>query len=95
MGRASASVPPRVEEYVGDCVADFARRLEDAQVIALDEDRSRPAEGAIDGPSQTRPDRFHPPRQRFRPSGLHDEMRVVALQGVVHDSKIAAFPGLP
>jgi hypothetical protein len=76
-----------IQEDVAKRVVHLFRGWKEAVMISLGEDSPGAARDAIDGPSESRPDRFHPATERVLIARFHDEMRVVALQRVLHEPK--------
>ena len=81
-------MPSGIEEDVGESRSNFARRLQDAEVVTAIQNGPSAAKHAIDGPRKPRPDRLHPPPERLLPRRLHDQVHVIPLHRVVHDPEL-------
>ena len=60
-------------------------------MVALGEHASVAPRDSIDGARKTRTDRHHPAPERVLIPGFDDEVRVIALQRVVHDPEVATL----
>jgi hypothetical protein len=88
-------VPPRIQQDVGDRVADLARRTKHMEMEPVGQNRAVSPKDAIHRPRQTRRDCLHPTRQVSRVRSLYDQVSVIALQRVVDDTESSAITCLP
>jgi hypothetical protein len=86
-----SGVTARIEEHVGDRVAHLARRAQDAHVGAIGQHPTRAPEDPVRRACEARGDGFQPTREIARAGGLDDQVRVVALDAVVHEAEAAAL----
>ncbi|HEY2388030.1 MAG TPA: hypothetical protein VGK30_13790 [Candidatus Binatia bacterium] len=63
-------------------------------MVAVGEDATAATNRAVDGTGETRADRHHAASERVAVARLDDEMRVIALQRVVHEAKSLAGAAL-
>ncbi len=63
---------------------------EQAQVVTVGEDPPMPSGDAVHGACQPCGDRLHAASDGVAIVGFHDQMRVIALQGVVHEPEVAS-----
>ncbi len=71
------------------------RGRQDPVVIAIYEHGSFPSGNAIDRAGETRTDRLHAASERGRIVGFDDQVRVIALQGVMHEPKARTLAAAP
>ena len=88
-------VTPRVQEHVGQGVANFSRRSQNVDVVAVPEGRSVTSEDAVHGACEPRSDRLHPRTEISRGGGLGDEMDMIGLDRVMGDPEASAITDLP
>ena len=87
-------MPARIEQHVGERVPHLLRRLQHAQVIALEEHRPGAPERPVHRAREPRRKRHHPAPERLPIVGLDDQMRVIVLDRVVDEPEVAALAGL-
>lgn len=87
---ALCQVLPRVEQHVGDRVSHLPRSPESAQVVAVGKDASGEGQGAARCERKPRRERHHAAGERASPVGFDDEVRVIRLDGIVHDAEVVA-----
>ena len=80
-----------VEQYVRERVTDLTWRRETSEVISVSKDPAAHAEDSLRGTREAGAERHHPACQSCGIIGLDDEVRVVALQGVVDDTEVATI----
>ena len=80
----------RVQEHVGERVPDLARRAEEAGVKPLGEHRAAARERPVQRTCDAGADGHHPASERRRVRRFDEEVRVRALEAVVHDAEVAA-----
>ena len=86
---------PEVEEHVGAGVADLAGGLQDSQMIALGEYRSRAAGQGVEATGQTDAEALHAPREMLGAVGFHHGVDVIGLQGPVDDTEAITLARRP
>jgi hypothetical protein len=59
-------------------------------VVSLYEDGTAPTSDPVHRPGEASGNRLHAASQRIAVASLHDEVRVVGLQRVVHEPKVGA-----
>ena len=84
-------VPSRVQEHVRKSVPHLAGRSKNVEVIAIDEHRTTKTEDPVHGAREARSDGLHPRCEVLAARRLHDQMRVIGLDRVVHDSEAPAL----
>lgn len=77
----------RVQKHVAECAVHLARRREKPQVVAIREDLSSAPSDAIHRACDASCDCLHPAAERTSIARLDDEMRVIALERIVHEPK--------
>lgn len=87
-----ARVAPRVEQHVGQRVSHLARRAQNAHVRSVVERAANTPEHTIDGPRESRRERFHAVRQIAGARGLDDRVHVIGLDRVVDQPEAPALP---
>jgi len=81
----------RVQEHVGERVADLARRAEDVRVEPLGEHWATATECPIEHARDARADGHHPATERRRVRRLDEKVRVRGLQAVVNEAEVTAL----
>lgn len=84
-------VLPRVEQYVRERVPHLARRAQQVEVVPPVENGACARKHAVDRACEPRANGLHPARESSLRIGLDEEMRVIALQGVVQDAEVTAL----
>jgi hypothetical protein len=84
-------VPACVEQYVGDGAAHLGRGSQHAHVVPIYQHGTSTPEGAIHSSCQTRAKSLHTAPQRRRSVCLDDQVRVIGLQRIVHESEPASL----
>ena len=87
------SVLPRIEEDVADRVSHLPWGSQDDRVKAPDEHRAFASEDSVHCAGEAGPNALHARRQCLPPRRLDDEVRVVALDGVVDETEAATLAG--
>jgi hypothetical protein len=81
----------QIVEDVRQRVSRLPRRSDHLLVIAICEYAAAPPEDSIEGSCEPRRDRHHSLRHRTCIARLHQQVRVVLLQRVVHQPKASAI----
>src|SRR5207244_2324334 len=84
----------KVLQHVAHGVDDLAQRRQHVRVIAIDEYLSGAVREAIECAREPYREPLHRPRQRLGAFGLDDEVKVVALDGIVDDANAESLLGL-
>jgi hypothetical protein len=66
---------------------DLARGRQHSHVVAVSEDTAATIRDAVHGAGQPGTDRFHTASERLAVVGLDDEVCVIALERIVHQTK--------
>ena len=74
-----------VQQHVAERAVAFASRPQDADMVAIREHRAAQPRGAIHGPCEARTERHHAATERLAIDRFHDQVRVVALDRVMHE----------
>ena len=78
----------RVQEDIAERGAHLFRRLQHAHVVAIGEDRSGPIGHPVQGTRETGSDRHHAASEGAAVAGLDDQVGMISLQGVMHQSEV-------
>jgi hypothetical protein len=79
-----------VEQDVNHAYADLARRAQRPRVVSIGPEAAPSLQGPIHGQSDPDGEALHASLQREPPVGLHDQVNVVLLHGVVHHAEPGA-----
>jgi hypothetical protein len=85
----------RIQQAVGDRVADLSRRLQNTNVAPIGEHSTGAVEHAIHGPRKARGNRLEPARQVACAARFDDHVHVVALDRVMNQTEATAVARLP
>ena len=83
-----------VQQNVCNRPADLERRLQHAHVVSIRQDRAAAPEDPMHRTRQARTDRLHASAQGSRVVSLDDQVRVIALERVVHQPEVAPVAAL-
>ena len=92
-GRAAAllgKMAARIQQYIGDRVPDLARSPQHVDVAAITEHAAGASKHAVHAARKARGDRLEPAREVPRATRLDDQVHVVALDRIMHETK--SFP---
>ena len=85
---ALGRMPARIEQHVGERIPHLLRRLQQAQVISLEEHRPGAPQRPVHRAREPRRKRHHPAPERIAIVGLDDQVRVIVLDRVVDEPEI-------
>ena len=81
----------RVQEQIGERLADFTRRMQCANVIAAKKHRADAPEEAIHAARDTCRDRLHAAAESLSVPCLDDQVQVIALDRELRDAEVGAL----
>ena len=85
-------MPLRVQQHVADRIPDLRRCRQKAEVVAVCEHRPGSFGDAIHRPCDACGDRLHAASERVAVACFDDQVRVIALEGVVHEPETGPSP---
>ena len=83
-----------VEKYVAKRIAHLSRRREELYVIAARNHLAPATKSPVHCLRKTRSNRLHSPGQGILRIGLNDQMKMIVLDGVLHQPKVPALTRL-
>jgi hypothetical protein len=81
---------PAIEQHIDEPVSNLSRGPERAAVVAVGKDATAPPEPAVDRLREPDAEALHSACERARSVGLYEKMKMIRLDGEVHDAKIDA-----
>jgi hypothetical protein len=80
-----------VQEHVAQCIAHLPRRSEQLNVVAAGDHFAFPPKHPVHRSRKAHRNRHHASRQRPLRLSLHDQVKMIVLNGVMHQSEVATL----